>query len=141
MLRTMLFGLLIFFSGAIASLHAHKIPAGATEHHLIHKIIENQKHCVTAFEGDKIFIRSETIVPTPQGFCIHLNESELYPLPVLQHEKRGYFIQKGHPKPATQLVASKTSLTKGPCPNCNISTTKSGVCQNIACFLYGLRVL
>ena len=141
MIKKKLFSLLIpAFLSAVHSLYAEVMPIETTEHHLIHKIIANHSCCVSAFDGDKIFIRPENIIPTNQGLFIHLNESEYYPLPLLQFNKNGYFIQ-GSFTHIIELTATKNEETKGPCPECDINTNKYGVCKNTQCFFYGLKVL
>jgi|JI102314DRNA_FD_contig_21_14535550_length_690_multi_4_in_0_out_0_1 hypothetical protein len=108
------------------------------DHHLIHKIIENQWHCVSAFDGDKIFIHPENIFSTDQGLFIDLNGSESFPLPLLQFSKNGHFIEANLECVIESLAAKKT---KGPCPNCGVNTGQYGHCQNPRCEFYGLRVL
>jgi len=139
MIKRKLFGLLIpAFLGAVVSLHAEIIPLETAEHHLIHKIVENHRYCVAAFDGDKIFIRPESIVSTNRGLFINLNGSQLHLLPLLQFDKHGHFIQ-GSLMQDIELAAAKKGDTKGPCPNCDINTDKNGVCKNPECFFYGLR--
>lgn len=127
------------FFGAIVSLHGEIVPVKTAEHHLIHKIVENQKYCVASFDGDKIFIRSENIISTNQGLFINLNGSEFYPIPLLQFNKQGHFMQASFAR-GIELAAKKEE-TRGPCPECGMSTNKYGICKNIQCFFYGLRVL
>lgn len=141
MIKRKLFSLVIStLLGAIGSLHAETVSIEATEHHLIHKVVENHGYCVSAFEGDKIFIRPENIVPTQQGFFINLNGSEFSPLPLLQFNKNGHFIE-GSFSHGIELAAAKKGKTKGPCPNCDVKTDGNGVCTNSLCFFYGLKVL
>jgi hypothetical protein len=126
--------------GTSIVLQAEMGPIQTTEHHLIHKVIENHQYCVSAFEGDRIFIRPENIVPTNQGLFVNLNGSEFCPLPLLQFNKNGHFIE-GSFLQEIELVAAKKEATKGPCPNCGVNTGKYGHCKNEACEFYGLRVL
>ena len=141
MIRRKIFSLLIpGFLGAISSLHAETVPVEISEHHLIHKIVENQRYCVSAFDGDKIFIRPENIVPTNHGLFINLNGSEFSPLPLLQFNANGHFIE-GSFMLGIELAAAKKEETKRPCPNCNVNTGKYGHCKNPQCEFYGLRVL
>lgn len=77
MIKKKLLSILIpVFLGAIISLDAEIVPIETADHHLIHKIIENQRYCVSAFDGDMVFIRPENIVSTNQGLFINLNGSE-----------------------------------------------------------------
>ncbi len=141
MIKRKLFSLMIpAFLGAIGSLHAEMVPLKTEEHHLIHKVIENHGYCVSAFDGDKIFIRPENIVSTSQGLFINLNGSEFSPLPLLQFNRNGHFIERSLIC-GTELAAAKKEDSKGPCPNCDVKTDKHGVCRNIKCFFYGLKVL
>ena len=140
MIKRKLFSLLIpAFLAAICSLYAEAMPIETAEHHLIHKVIENHSYCVSAFDGDKIFIRPENIVSTSQGLFINLNGSECYPLPLLQFNKNGHFMQ-GSFIHGIELAAKKEE-SKGPCPECGANTNKYGICKNSQCFFYGLRVL
>ena len=141
MIKRKLFSLMISaFLGVIGSLHAEMVPIETTEHHLIHKIVENHGYCVSAFDGDKIFIRPENIVPTHQGLFINLNGSEFSPLPLLQFNRNGHFIE-GSFSHGIELAAAKKEKTKGPCPNCDVKTDGNGVCQNPECFFYKFKVL
>jgi len=132
--------LILALLGSVVSLQAEMVQIHAAEHHLIHKVFENQSYCVSAFEGDKIFIRPESIVSTNQGLFIDLNGVELYPLPLLQFNKNGHFMQ-GSFMHEGELLAAKKEQTMGPCPECGASTNKYGICKNTQCFFYGLRVL
>lgn len=141
MLRKKLFSLLIpVFLSAVVSLHAEMAHIKTEEHHLIHKIIKNHGYCVSAFDGDKIFIRPENIISTNQGLFLNLNGSEFYPLPLLQFSKHGHFVQ-GSFTHGRVLIAAKKEETKGPCPECDVNTDKNGICKNTKCFFYGLKVL
>ena len=141
MIKRKLFSLVIpVFLGAIGSLRAEMVPIEIAEHHLIHKVVENHRYCVSAFDGDKIFIRPENIVSTSQGLFINLNGSEFSPLPLLQFNRNGHFIE-GCFMNGIELTAAKKEETKGPCPNCNVNTSKYGLCKNPGCEFYGLRVL
>src|SRR5271154_4460967 len=112
MIKRKLFSLMIAaFLGAIGSLHAEMVPIETTEHHLIHKIVENHGYCVSAFDGDKIFIRPENIVPTHQGLFINLNGSEFWLLPLLQFNENGPFIE-GSFMQGAELAAAKKEETK-----------------------------
>lgn len=122
------------------TLGAEQVSTQATEDHLIHKIITNHTSCVHAFDKDKIFIRPENIISTTEGLFLRLNESEYFPLPLLQFNRNGHFLQ-GSLMKEMDLAATKKQ-TKGPCPNCDVDTDKYGVCVNKGgCFFYGLRVL
>ena len=141
MIKRKLFSLMIpAFLGAMSSLYAEMVPLETAEHHLIHKVVENHEYCVSAFDGDKIFIRPENIAPTSQGLFINLNGSELSPLPLLQFNRHGHFIEGSFMR-GIELAAAKKEQTKGPCPNCDVNTDKNGVCKNAICFFYGIRVL
>lgn len=141
MIKKKLLSLMIpTFLGAIGSLHAEMVPLETTEHHLIHKVVENHGYCVSAFDGDKIFIRAENIVPTSQGLFINLNGYDYSPLPLLQFNRSGHFIEGSFMR-GMELAAAKKEETKGPCPNCNVNTSKYGHCKNKQCEFYGLRVL
>ena len=137
---TKIFALLVFL-GTSFSLQAETVPLETTEHHLIHKVIQNQQYCVSAFEGDKIFIRPEKIISTDQGLFINLNGSEYYPLPLLQFNKKGHFLEGSFAHGLELMTVNKKEETKGPCPNCEVNTNKYGICKNQACHFYGLRVL
>lgn len=139
MIKKKFFSLLVsIFLGTIGSLHAEGKLIEITEHHLIHKIIENHRCCVSAFDADKIFIRPESIISTNQGLFINLNGTEYHPLPLLQFSKKGHFIQR-YLMQSIELAAKEE--TKGPCPECDVNTNKYGICKNTQCFFYGLRVL
>lgn len=141
MIRNFFYSLLLpAFLGSVISLHAEMVPLETTEHHLIQKVVENHRYCVSAFDGDKIFIRPENIVSTNQGLFLNLNGAELYPLPLLQFSRDGHFIQ-GSLMHGIELTAAKKETTKGPCPHCEVNTNKYGICKNTYCFFYGFRVL
>lgn len=127
------------FLGAIGSLHAEAVDLEITEHHLIHKIVKNQDHCVSAFDGDKVFIRPENIVPTYKGLFVNLNGSDCFPLPLLQFNRNGHFIE-GSFSGSIDLAAKKPQ-TQGPCPNCDVNTDGNGICKNPKCFFYKFKVL
>ncbi len=115
-----LFNLLVaIFLGTGFCLQAETAPLQSEECNLLHKIVENQEYCVSSFDGDKIFMRPENIVPTAQGLCINLNGSELCPLPLLQFSKQGHFVQANFLQGIVLAAAKKA--TKGPCPNCNVN--------------------
>ena len=116
-----------------------KIPNQIQDCHLMHKIFENQNYCVSAFDKDKIFIHPQSIISTDRGLFIDLNGNEFYPLPLLQFNKNGHFIQSNLMH-ETKLASTKEQ-TKGPCPNCDVNTGKYGHCKNIQCLFYGVRVL
>jgi|GEM_PF-2530501 hypothetical protein len=142
MIKKKFFSLLIpVFLGAISSLQAEMVPLETAEHHLIHKVVENHEYCVSAFDGDKIFIRPENIVPTNQGLFVNLNGSDYFPLPLLQFNRSGHFIEGSFIHGIEKLATAKKEETKGPCPNCNVNTGKYGHCKNPGCEFYGLRVL
>jgi hypothetical protein len=130
--------LFIAFFGMIGFLHAETLPVEPKEDHLISKLIENRQYCVSAFDGDKIFIRPENIVATDQWLFINLDGFQLYPLPLLQFDNNGYFLE-GNLIGGLELAASKH--TRGPCPACDIPTDGNGICRNPLCLFCGFKVL
>jgi hypothetical protein len=112
--------------GSSIFLQAETAPIQLAEHHLLRKIIENQQNCVSAFEGDKIFIQPENIVPTKHGLFVNLNGSEFYPLPLIQFDQNGHFIE-GYFTREIELAGSKVRRpSKGPCPACDVDTDSNG---------------
>ncbi len=140
MIRKLFSVLVPIFLGTGFSLQAEIEPLQAQECHLLYKIVENQEYCVSNFDGDKIFIRPENIVPAAQGLCINLNGSELCLLPLLQFSKQGHFVQASFLQDIV-LAAAKKEATKGPCPECEVNTDKTGICMNKVCPFYRFRVL
>lgn len=133
MTKNQFFSLLLSsFSKTVCFLHA-ETTLETTKDHLIHKVIQNQNFCVSAFNGDKIFIRPENIVSTTQGLFIKLNGDEYYPMPLLQFNRNGHFMQ-GSFTQGIELAAARKEETKGPCPECGINTNKYGICKNNLCF-------
>lgn len=141
MVRKKLCGLLITaILGSIIFLQAEMVPIQTAEHHLFHKVVENHSCCVSAVEGDKIFLRPESIISTNHGLFINLNGAEFCPLPLLLFNGKGHFVQGGFMEDI-ELVGAKKEETMGPCPQCGVNTNRYGICKNTRCFFYGFRVL
>lgn len=129
---------ILLFLLSFLNLYANTTPNQFHEHHLLYKIIKYKNHCVSSIDEDKIFIRPENIISTEQGLFIDLNGSEYHPLPLLQFDHRGHFIQ-GDFNPEIRI--NNKEKTKGPCPECGINTTIAGICQNPKCWFHKIKVL
>lgn len=111
-----------------------------SEHHLLYKLIKNRNNCVTAIDGNKIYLRSESIVPKDGRLFVDLDGQELGLLPVIQFDENGHFIESNISESIIP-AAARTSQTKGPCPNCDVNTDGKGFCRNPACWFFEQKVL
>lgn len=134
----LIFMFLSILMGTISFLQADMIQA--SEGKLIDKLMQNERNCVLKIEGDKIFLQADKIFTTNKGIFLDINGLEYCPLPLLQSNENGCFLQIDL-KQGSDLLQLAGKKSKGDCPNCEFPTNSYGRCTNSRCHFYGVKVL
>jgi hypothetical protein len=93
----------------------------------IQNVFENEQYCVYKIEDNKVYIKSENIIPTEQGILIDLNGFEKTLAPALFSDSGGSFLEDI--RPMWSEIIPRCSSCKEPIYN--------GVCNNPNCKRYG----
>lgn len=93
----------------------------------IQNVFDNEQYCVDKIEDNKVYIKSENIIPTDQGVLIDLNGFDKVLAPALFSDSGGSFVKDM--RPMWSEIIPRCSSCKEPIYN--------GVCQNPECKRYG----
>jgi hypothetical protein len=84
---------------------------------LIAEIVANDE-CIAEYAEEKIYLKSERIIPTNEGLFLNLNHRDYIPLRTLNSDDNGCYVQCRFLKPSI-------------CPNCRREYV--GICGNKEC--------
>ena len=88
-------------------------------------VFENEQYCVDKIENNKVYIKSENIIPTNQGILIDLNGFDKIIAPTLFSDSGGCFME--NLKPMWSDIVPKER-----CSVCG-KEKRYGVCKNKDC--------
>lgn len=111
--------------------------SSAGANHFIHKILENECHCVHEYAEGKIFLIPSKITFSADGPMLSVNDHETILLPLIQINKQGWFLEHRFSFPGNmEPRPSKTRI----CCTCNGPVDGRRKCMNSDCQFFGFAV-